>query len=351
MSEHVLFVNITKQCNVHCDRCYLTMDSRQDARTLSAQGLQAILASSWAQDSTLTIIWEGGEAALAGRDHLRALVNLAAELAPAAKQTMVTNLYSLPNWLIELSLQRFHGKIETTFAMGGKFSLSRDREMFLEHFKENFLKASKAGLNCPINLELNDYTVSLGPQALVDYLEGLMPCHVEFDISVDFESFLASPGYDIFNYPLLPPTISYAKFSEFIKQFWLELRHRGLEKKIGCSLIDEMIRSRASSMFAVQRGSDFLTLNPDGTLTTNPLFSDLEPTFLGNVLIQDVETLLTSRKRAMHIRRELRRSAECLGCEYYQLCSGGPAHTPVFDQSGECCGAKSLRTFFLSNPL
>lgn len=265
---------------------------------------------------------------------------------PHARQTMVTNLYSLPKWLIQLSQLHFNSKVETTFAMQGKYSLSKNTTTFLQHFAKNYRKARMAGLACPINLELNDHTVALGPQALIDYLKPLGECRVEFDISVDFEQFLRDPAYTLHGYPLLPLTTTYARFSAYVIEFWERLVAQGLDQVITSSLIDEMREERVSSMFAVSRGGDFLTLNPDGFLTTNPLFSDLKPTFLGNVNTDSVNEILASRKRMQFIRHELRKTVDCMKCSYFSLCSGGSPYAPTFDGSGDCSGMKSLRQFF-----
>ncbi len=350
MSERILFINLIKQCNVHCDRCYLTEESRRDSRRLPWETLDAVLSSEWANEGDLAMIWEGGEASLAGRHHFTDLLRRAIDKRPLARQTMVTNLYSLPNWLIDLSLKYFNGKVETTFALDGKYSLSRDVQMFLQRFAKNYRKAKSAGLTCPINLELNDHTVALGPQALIDYLKPLGDCRVEFDISVDFERFLKDPAYTLHGYPLLPLTTTYARFSAFVAEFWQRLVDQGLDNTITSSLIDEMREARQSSMFAVSRGGDFLTLNPDGFLTTNPLFSDLKPAYLGNVNQEPVNSILAGRKRMQFIRHELRKTVDCMKCPYFSLCSGGSPYAPTFDGSGDCSGMKSLRQFFETTP-
>lgn len=345
-SNPVLFINVTRQCNVHCDRCYLTLENRQNPSALCEQDLLSVLDSSWADNPNLTLIWEGGEASLVGKQHLSNLIASARSRRPGAKHTMVSNLYSFPNWLIEMTHNEFSGMIETTFAMNGKYSLDGNRERFLEMFKKHYKKVTQAGITCPVNLELNDHTIALGAPALIDYLADLGPVRVEFDISVDFKQFLAEPGYTLHGYPILPSTASYAQFSGFVKQFWEELLRRGLEKTITSSLIDEMRFGTVTTMFGVQRASDFLTINPDGTLTTNPLFSDLVPTYLGNVRQASVEQMLNGKKRQHLIRHELRKTANCLDCAYYSLCEGGPSHAPTFDASDECAGMRSLRTYF-----
>jgi radical SAM protein with 4Fe4S-binding SPASM domain len=350
MSERILFINLIKQCNVHCDRCYLTEESRRDPRRLDWNALELVLSSDWANEGDLAMIWEGGEASLAGREHFTSMLERAVAKRPHARQTMVTNLFSLPKWLIELSREHFKSKVETTFALEGKYSLGKDGHQFLRHFAKNYRKAREAGLICPINLELNDHTVALGPQALIDYLKPLGECRIEFDISVDFERFLRDPAYTLHGYPLLPLTTTYARFSAYVAEFWQRLVEQNLDQIITSSLIDEMREARVSSMFAVSRGEDFLTLNPDGHLTTNPLFSDLAPTYLGNVNREPVNQILTGRKRMQFIRHELRKTVDCMKCPYFSLCSGGSPYAPTFDGSGDCSGMKSLRQFFETKP-
>lgn len=344
ITERVLFINIIKQCNMHCDRCYLTESSRKNGEILEFATLERILTSSWARDCNLTLIWEGGEASLAGRKHFRDMVKKASEICPSAKQTMVSNLFNLPNWLIKLSHEYFEGKIETTLALDGKYDLAKNRDNFLKKFKDNYIKAKHAKLFCPINLELNDHTVNLGAPALVDFLTQLGECRVEFDVSVDFETFLAEPAYTLHGYPILPLTTSYANFSSFVSKFNHEINSRGLDCQITSSIIDEMRNGLKSSMFGIQRSSDFLTINPDGNITTNPLFSDLRPTYLGNVKNEDIEIILNGQKRSRFIRHEIRKTVGCMDCQFFDLCAGGPSHAATFDGSGECAGMKKLRT-------
>lgn len=349
MSEKILFVNIIKQCNMHCDRCYLTEDSRKDSTTLEWDTLKKVLESEWANSGPIALIWEGGEASLAGKEHFTDMVKKSIEFMPHARQTMVTNMYSLPNWIIELSRTLFNSKIETTFAMNGKFNLAKNHNEFMQRFAKNHIRATKEGLYCPINLELNDHTFNLGASALIDYFEQLAPCRLEFDLSVDFESFLKNPSYTIHGYPLLPLTSSYSNFSSFLIDIWDELGKRGLQDSITSSVTYEMMNNSDSSMFGVQRGCDFLTINPDGNLTTNPLFSDLIPTFLGNVLKSPINEIIESKKRTQLIRHEFRKTLDCGSCSYFSQCSGGPSHVPTFDGSGECAGMKRLRNYFGSS--
>lgn len=346
MAGRVLFVNVTRQCNVDCDRCYLTPHHRQEKERLSPEIFERLISAPWFKEQSLTVIWEGGEAALIGRSALTGLVSLCAEQLPNARQTMVTNLYGAPEWLIELSHRYFASQIETTLALGKKRSLAGSEAAFLQRFHDSYKAIRKAGIHCPINLELNVETIHLGPERLVDYLELIGADQIEIDVSVAFDLFFNQPAYSPDGYPLLPLTAPYKAFADYVMDLMVNQGARMSKLGITSTLFEQYQRGEKSTMFAVQRGQDFITLNPDGTVTTNPLFSDFPSTYLGDLRQQSAEEILGSVKRERYVRHELRRSMPCMTCKFYSRCAGGPPHVPVMDGSGECAGMKSVWEHF-----
>lgn len=342
MGDRVLFVNVTRQCNVDCDRCYLTVEHRQEKERLDPLLFQKLVSDPWFSDKPLTVIWEGGEAALIGKHAFTELADLCGKLLPQARQTMVTNLYAMPDWLIDLSHQHFSSHIETTLALSKKRSLSGSEPQFLERFAQSYRKARAAGLSCPINVELNRETIELGPQVMLDYLELLGANQIEIDVSVEFSQFFKQPSYAVDGYPLLPLTASYVEFSSYLKSMMTDHWERICKLGLHSTLFDQYKLGKRSTMFAVQRGHDFITLNPDGTVTTNPLYSDFPNTYLGDLKNQEPREILFGGKRDRYLRHELRRTLPCLKCEHYDHCAGGPSHVPVQDGSGECVGMKSI---------
>lgn len=342
MGDRVLFVNVTRQCNVDCDRCYLTLSHRMEKERLDPEVFRKLVSNPWFSEKPLTVIWEGGEAALIGKRSFTELATLCAELLPNARQTMVTNLYAMPDWLIELSHLHFSSHIETTLALSKKRGLGGSEAQFLERFCTSYKKVRAAGLTCPINIELNRETILLGPGAMLDYLEQMGANQIEIDVSVEFSEFFKQPAYAVDGYPLLPLTANYVEFSGYLKSMMTDHWERVCKLGIHSTLFDQYKLGKRSTMFAVQRGHDFITLNPDGTVTTNPLYSDFPNTYLGDLKTQEAGEILFGGKRDRYLRHELRRTLPCLKCKYYSHCAGGPSHVPVQDGSGECVGMKSI---------
>ncbi len=344
--EKVLFVNVTRQCNVQCDRCYLTLDNRKRKERLSPSVFDELVGHPWFTGGPLLVIWEGGEASLIGRERFNELVATCKQILPQARQTMVTNLLTAPDWLIELSHQYFSSRFETTFALDRKYTIGGSRDVFLDQFATTFRQVADKGIQCLINVETNKETIEAGPAALLDYLERIGAKEVEFDISVDFERFHKNPSYDLSGYPILPNTAEYVSLSRYLIELWEMVQAGRLGGKIVSTLFDQCMSRNKSLMFAIQKSFEFITLNPDGTVTTNPLFSDLVPTYLGKIGTDSAESIMSSAKRERFLRYEIRRTKSCLGCEYFEFCGAGPSHVVLEDGSGECSGLKNLWNYF-----
>lgn len=337
--DTVLFINITKQCNVECTRCYLTKENRSKKDLLPMHTLNKLIDHEFFRNNNVTVVWEGGEVSLAGKKALTERIELVKKVLPHARQTMVTNLLNLPNWLIDISHKYFNSKIETTFAFGQKFTLDGNEDKYREKFKSSLIKANKNNLICPVNIELNKETNQAGTQALVDFIKETNHKYWEFDLSVDFKDFLDVPIYNQFKYPVLSSTMTFREFSQFVIE--LHENHDEELKKVGfeATLVKQAKNQNGKNLaFNVERESEFITLNPDGFVTTNPLFSDMPVTYIGNINDVEADEIFNSPMIQDRVRHERRRTIPCLSCEYYQVCGGGPSHAPLKDNSGECAG-------------
>lgn len=349
MSLNAGFINVTRQCNVACTRCYLTEEHRSAKERLPFDVLERFLDSSFWEGSP-TLVWEGGEPILVGKEMLQAYVDVARQAKPEARQTMVTNCYSTPTWAIDMAQREFGGIVETTFAMGKKFSATGSHDQYREAFLRGLNRFWEHGVKCPVNVELNSETVAAGIDALgMLILES--KCRIwDFDISVDFEAFLANPGYNAATVPVLPLTVSYADGWNFLEKLRANYGQRFADAGISVGLFDQRVDSE-NMQFNVLFEHRFLTLNPDGTVTTDPLYSDLEDTFLGSLHHGSIDELLDSPRRKSRILDSRRRLKSCYGCQHLYFCNGGPSHVPVHDGSGECAGGKIMRDRLLSEML
>lgn len=346
MKKLILFINVTKQCNLNCHKCYITEDNRLTKFFLKNQTLENLCSSPEIKEAeSILVVWEGGEAALAGYKKLKEYSSIVKANIPNAKQTMVTNMLTMPNWLIKLCKEDFGGVIETTFAFGGKFTWSGSEDVYIDKFKSSLKKAIDSGLNCVVNVELNPATLKKGPGGIIDIAKETGCMHWDLDFSLDFTGFFDNPVYNLDNYPIIPAQTTYAEVSNYLKSFVLDY---GSEvQKIGMKIpmLNYLQGIHENKSFNIQSELNFISLNPDGTITTDPLFSDLPKTYLGNINTSDFKEILNSKARKMRARHERKRLAKCVSCPYFNDCRGSSSHVPTFDKSGECCGFFKLRSF------
>jgi hypothetical protein len=348
MKDIVIFVNLTKQCNVNCQRCFLTTENRQSNKQLSIELFEKFIKTSQIQTAEeCTIIYEGGEPTLIGHEKLLLFIKKARELLPNAKQTMVSNFLNMPNWLMDITKNEFNNRIETTFAMGGKFTLDGSQEKYQSKFESSLTKAIENKINVAVNVELNKETYEKGPDELIRLIKRTGCKEWEFDLSVDFQSFIKNPKYNSYGYPVVSGTITYSEFSDYVLQFYKENKDFLIKNKIQTTIIDQAKNKfEKNMMFNVQREGSFFTINPDGSVTTNPLFSDMIPTYIGNLSIQSAESIFDSKLIKNRTRYEAIRGKQCLSCEFYRRCNGGPSHALLHDGSGECSGSKKIWEYF-----
>lgn len=344
MKEFILFINVTKQCNVNCHKCYLTEENRSLNQFLSNETLkQLCLAPEVKAAESVLVIFEGGEASLAGYDRLKSYSQVVREQLPNARQTMVTNLLVMPNWLINLCKEEYNSVFETTLALGGKYTLSGSESKYIEKFTKSLKKVADAGLECTVNIELNQQTIKAGPQAIIDIAEETGNKYWEFDLSVDFEYFLSNPTFNLNNYPLLSLQSSFDEVSKYLEayiaDYKTELKRLGLE----ITSLDYLQGKVDNLSFNIAKDMNFITLNPNGTVTTNPLFSDMPQTYLGNINKDAFSEILKAPGRRMRGRHERFRMSTCLPCPFYDVCGSGASHAPVIDGSGECVGFFNTR--------
>ncbi len=345
--EIVLFINVTKQCNVNCPRCYLTEVSRKTAFVLPVNLFEKLLSSSHLDGKKVTVIFEGGEVTLIGERQLMKYIDAVVRIRPEAKMTAVSNFLSLPSWFIDICHKHFGSIIETTFAFDNKFTLNGSRDKFLSKFERGMQKAKENNISFVVNVELNIETIKCGPSLLFALIEKTGHTKWEFDISLDFDEFNHNQVFNEFGYPVVKSTASYMDFSQYIKSLYHDygdkLKSLGFESTI--SKRSEKNGDKNMS-FNVQMEDKFITINPDGTITSNPLFSDMPKTYLGNIERTSLEDMINGSILKNRIKHEKRRVLPCYSCQYFKNCKGGPAHASLYDGSGECAGSKQLWEYF-----
>lgn len=340
MESRVIFINLTKLCNVNCPRCYLSEENRANKEFLPPEFLEEICTSSFVQDAKdVVFVFQGGEPSILGQVKLNAYANIIEQNVKSAKIAMVSNLLNMPNWLIDFSKNRLQGRLETTYASGHKFTLAGSEDDYNHRFENSLKKAIGHGLPCPINVELNRETFDKGPEYLIELASRTNAMIWEFDFSVDFGSFLKTPGFNIFNYPVVSSTIKYHEFYDFVFRF-ASLFKEQIGAGLSCGVVDQYQKGNDSINFNIQREKDFITINPDGSITTNPLFSDIVATYLGNLSEKSLDQIIESKLRYRRILHERHRVVPCMSCEWFERCGGGVSHLSINDGGKTCVGGK-----------
>jgi hypothetical protein len=338
----VLFLNATRRCNIDCPRCYITAAHRAGRDAVPVDLVHKALRDPFFRDHAgpVVVIHQGGEIQTLGRERLTALVQAVAEAAPHARQTAVSNMFTAAPWFLELARTWFGGRIETTWAAGRKSTLAGDGPAYQARFEQSMRAAIGAGLVCPINIEVNTETLAAGPDALLDMMLRTGASVCEFDLSFDFQRFWSAPAFGPGQVPLVPPTARYSDVSAFLVGLRRRIVLRGLSDRIHSHALVPFGARGADLPFNTRSEARFVTLNPDGSVTTIPLYSDIVPTHLGNLHTQSLADCLAHPNRALRMAFENERALPCAGCPHQAACQGGPSHAPLFDGSGECAGLR-----------
>jgi radical SAM protein with 4Fe4S-binding SPASM domain len=345
--SRVLFVNLTKTCNVECPRCYIKQAHRRGRDSFPTHMLVSALTSDYFTEleTPPLVIFQGGEPQLIGRERMREICAAIREANPRARITSVSNFLACPDWFIDIIQDTFDGHVETTWAAGHKMTLGMSETGFQKAFEKSMAKLMEAGITCPINIEVNPETCAAGPSAILDLHKRTGARVFEFDLSVAFDKFWENPSFEAGNYPVLPPTSKYADVAAFMIALQTRIREEGLTGEIRSQALIPSWDKGIDHNFNVGREQDFVTMNPDGTITTNPLYSDITQTYLGSLADSSLDEILQNPmrlKRIIHVRR---RMLTCTECRFLKTCGGGSSHVGVSDGSGECAGLKSLQDF------
>jgi len=323
-----LFINTTMACNMDCPRCYIPKNLRDNHTSRLDCGYlaQILKHESISHDNDTVAIYMGGEPSIIGEEKLRAYMTVATKALPNARHTIVTNLFSLPNWLLKMSQNEFCNQIETTYALGKKQTLSGNEEKYQQSFIQNLRTVTDAGINCTVNVETNIETIKAGTYPIISAMQSTDAKDWAFDYSINFDEFNANPIYDSYGYPILKGSTTLEEYWHFvnkIKQIQ-QINQDG-------SISDVRIAPRTDG-FNISESKGFLTINPNNTVTTNPLFSTMK-----KLQYPTVDALNASGMKEQHQKRAINRIRPCIGCNEFGDCQGFSSHVPI-QQEGICAG-------------
>ncbi len=352
-----LYLNLTHYCNVDCYRCYLSKEEREKRTLLEPDHIKTFLSDETIQNvdsHDIKVSWLGGEVTTIPVDKLVEYRQIIRELLPNSKNILITNCYAVTKEHLRFIKETFDG-VDTTYAEGGKASLSGSVAKYKERFIDTLKKYNDAGIEVFVNVELNDHTIQAGHEWLFDIAEKTGQKLWEFDISVQFDkvhkllnnndsSLLDSNGYP----SSIPLTISYKEWEDYVGQFIKTYDNRCQKNGIKIGFLQACIAKDHDPFFSTGTSGNLLTLAADGTIYGTPIHSGIRQLSFGHITTHTVSEVLVSAKRLGFLESEIilrQQDSICDSCNYRDECKSGFSSAPVEDGSGVCVGMQNLRSY------
>lgn len=351
-SKLTLTIEVCKACNVYCENCYLSYANRlHDRRLFKTEWLDKIAESrvfSECKDLYVSIL--GGELSIVDQDYLEAFVDRIKTLWPTCSFSIVSNFFNSKPRFIDLYLKH-SGVVETTFDFGRR-NLNMDRDVFLAVFRKQIeaLAVRADDKNIDINFVMNKESRDFGPEAALDYFASFqLPPDgrilIKFDHGIDFAAFRAAgmPHDARSGAPDFPLDLTYREYAAFVGEFRRLRNARGLHDIVIPQV--DIAEQRPDDRFFYTKGTGrVISLSSDGYITTNPVFTEIPSTFLGNIAETTLDECIASSRFFAQYSREARRALQCASCEYFDRCEGGTLFLPRYagDDRSECAGVKSF---------
>ncbi|MCV9964153.1 4Fe-4S cluster-binding domain-containing protein [Pararhizobium sp. BT-229] len=351
-SKVTLTIEVCKACNVYCENCFLAYENRLRDRRLFKKEWVTKLAESRifqkCEDLYVSIL--GGELSIVDQDYLEDLVNHIKTLWPDCSFSMVSNFFNSKPRFLDLYLKH-SDVVETTFDFGRQ-NLNRNRDVFLASFRQYIEELARRGadLNIDINFVMNRQSLEYGVDAALDYFSSFsLPeggrLLLKFDHGIDFVTFRAQgmPHDRRSGMPMFPLDLGYGDYAAFVAEFRRKRDARDLSWIVVPQI--DFADQRPDDRFFFTKGSGrVISLSSDGFVTTNPVFTEIPSTFLGNIADMKLDECLGSDRYFLAYSREQRRAMECSSCEYFERCEGGSLFLPkhLGGDTSECAGIKSF---------
>jgi radical SAM protein with 4Fe4S-binding SPASM domain len=351
-SKLTLTIEVCKACNVYCENCFLSFENRlHDRRLFKTEWLDRLAESKvFAECSELYVSILGGELSIVDPDYLEDFVARIRHHWPDCSFSIVSNLFNSKPRFVDLYLAH-SDLVETTFDFGRQ-TLNMNRETFLSSFRKTVeeMATRASDLNVDINFVMNRQSADYGASAALDYFAtfDLPPdgrLLVKFDHGIDFKTFRASgmPHDRRSGLPCLPLDLGYGEYAAFVSEFRTLRDERGLSHIVVPQI--DFVDQRPDDRFFYTKGSGrVISLSSDGYITTNPVFTEIPSTFLGNIATTSLDECIASDRYFAVYAKETRRTLECASCEFFDRCEGGSLFLPRFsgDGSDECAGVRSF---------
>ncbi|WP_306368609.1 cyclophane-forming radical SAM peptide maturase AmcB [Nocardiopsis sp. CC223A] len=329
-----LILQPTTLCNLNCTYCYLPVGDRRSRTEMTTEVAHALAAGLTVMktDRAVDVVWHGGEPLTTRRAHFRDLVEAfePLRLRGRVRHSVQTNATLIDDAWCDLFTD-YGFRVGVSIDGPATANLSRvdwaDTPVFARIMRGiDRLRSHRIEFSAICVVTAHTIT---RPDALLDFFEGLGAKSVGFNIE-ELE------GANSTRQDIAP---------HLVRRFWktmfdrvdngMTLRIREAERLLG--YLADIRQGRANTW-------DQALIDPIPTVGTNGDVVALSPELLGvkdedhrdfivgNVLHDDLASILTRAPNASYVRQHLEGVRQCRrSCEFFAFCQGGQASNKYFE--------------------
>jgi uncharacterized protein len=309
-------------CNLRCDYCFFAEHCKR--KVISIELLKSFFEQYLKMFSgKINFIWHGGEPLLAGIDFYQNIIDIQQCLKKnndEIRNSIQTNATLITDdWCKFLKQNKFAVGVSLD---GMEASHNRHRK-FIDG-KGSF-QATMAGIH-----KLQDHEISFGTIATLTK-SGLANLEKDLEFFVK-EVRLNRLAFNLFaddstgNQQLTDENISSADaeiFYQKIMQFWLEENNRDLSIREIDNCLSGVIGKWPKNCSFNGSCADYFSLNNNGEIYPCERVSFNGSGLLGDLRIQTLDEILTSKQFEQHCCQSTKQSLNCINCPYTQFCNNG----------------------------
>ena len=338
MSISIIYLKPTNFCNVGCEHCFLTVETRKEKDTMQQKTLEqfAITFSEMKKfysQETLDIIWHGGEPLLMPTEWYEDASLFLDKYFGVYSQSMQTSLIPLKKEFLPFVKKRLGGVLGTSFDFNSRKINGSWKEY--ERLYLNKLNMAREE-NIEIGIIMTVSKMELGHQKEI----------VKWFENNDFKSFRCE-RYTQYLHPV-PNYVTNKDVSDWNIGLFDHLLERistgksPIVEDIITAGINVAYRGRRGDRWGTTCSSDFFVVEPNGDIYNCPNKAGNEKP-MGNVAM-GWEGLLTSPERLRMIQEHTFEKAGmgCQSCTYFETCRGGCPILPTGESTDltDCVGSR-----------
>lgn len=314
----------TALCNLDCIYCYKGAKQPRSISTSDAcRVLSQVMDYNDRHHANTLVVWHGGEPTLMGTSFFRAVFEFTeqAQTTVPVRHTVQTNGTLLDDDLLDLFAQH---KVSISASVDGPPEyhdrIRRSLSGTPSHAKaiEGLLRAQKWGVDVGVLMSIGTSNAR--------YVRGMFQFCKEHSFSLGLNPITADFHSDHHGTEVSAEVYLDACLDAF--DLWFYQDSPIIQVNPGYGVVALLLsRARLSDCFLSENCQQhFISVGPEGDVYPCNRFYGLDAYRFGNLLREDIDSVLASPVRAGILSRDANRIGQCSRCEIRAFCNGGCMH-------------------------